>query len=73
MQIVVTRQLCLRGSCASAGEYLECIELMERGAINVDPLISALAPLSEGAEWFDRLYKREPGLMKVILHPGRNL
>ncbi len=69
LQIVVTRQLRLLGSCASAGEYRECIELMETGAIHVDPLISALAPLSEGAEWFSRLYAREPGLMKVILQP----
>jgi L-iditol 2-dehydrogenase len=69
LQIVVTRQLRLLGSCASAGEYRECIELMQRGAINVDPLISALAPLSEGASWFTRLYAREPGLMKVILQP----
>jgi L-iditol 2-dehydrogenase len=69
LQTVVTRQLRLLGSCASAGEYRECIELMEAGAINVDPLISALAPLSEGAEWFNRLYARQPGLMKVILQP----
>lgn len=69
LQIVVTRQLRLLGSCASAGEYPECIELMHTGAINVQPLISALAPLSEGAAWFDRLYAREPGLMKVILQP----
>jgi len=69
LQIVVTRQLSLLGSCASAGEYKECIELMENGSINVDPLISALAPLSEGADWFSRLYAREPGLMKVILQP----
>jgi len=69
LQIVVTRQLSLLGSCASAGEYEECIALMQSGAINVDPLISALAPLSEGADWFNRLYAREPGLMKVILQP----
>ena len=69
LQTVVTRQLKLQGSCASAGEYRECIHLMDTGAINVDPLISALAPLSEGAEWFNRLYAREPGLMKVILQP----
>jgi L-iditol 2-dehydrogenase len=69
LQSVVTRQLRLLGSCASAGEYGECISLMESGAINVDPLISTLAPLREGAEWFERLYQREPGLMKVILQP----
>ena len=69
LQKIVTRQLRLLGSCASAGEYKECIALMTSGAINVDPLISALAPLYEGAEWFERLYNREPGLMKVILQP----
>ncbi len=69
LQIVVTRQIRLLGSCASAGEYGECIALMESGAINVDPLISATVPLSEGAEWFNRLYAKEPGLMKVILQP----
>jgi L-iditol 2-dehydrogenase len=69
LQTVVTRQLRLLGSCASAGEYRECIDLMATGAIDVQPLISAFAPLSEGAAWFDRLYAREPGLMKVILEP----
>jgi L-iditol 2-dehydrogenase len=69
LQTVVTRQLRLLGSCASAGEYRECIGLMEAGAIDVDPLISALAPLSEGADWFHRLYARQLGLMKVILRP----
>lgn len=69
LQIVVTRQLRLLGSCASAGEYPECIEMMATGKIDVDPLISALAPLSDGPSWFDRLYAREPGLMKVILQP----
>jgi L-iditol 2-dehydrogenase len=32
-------------------------------------LISATAPLSEGAAWFERLYNREPGLLKVVLTP----
>ena len=31
------------------------------------PLISATAPLAEGAAWFDRLYRKEPGLLKVVL------
>ena len=69
LQTVVTRQLRLLGSCASAGEYRECIDLMERGAVKVDSLISAVAPLSDGPVWFDRLYRRTPGLMKVILVP----
>jgi len=69
LQSVVTREISLFGTCASAGEYPKCIELMINGAIQVDPLISAKAPIDEGPEWFDRLYKREPSLMKVILQP----
>ncbi|MEC8791288.1 MAG: zinc-binding dehydrogenase, partial [Verrucomicrobiota bacterium] len=69
LQSVVTREITLFGSCASAGEYPKCIELMDKGAIKVSPLISAQATLEEGAEWFDRLYAKEAGLMKVILQP----
>jgi L-iditol 2-dehydrogenase len=69
LQDVVTRQIRLQGSCASSGEYPAVIDLMAKGAIRVAPLISAVAPLAEGAEWFQRLYRREKGLMKVILRP----
>ncbi len=70
LQKVVTRQIRLQGSCASAGEYLQAIELMARGAIRVKPLITAIAPLAEGPQWFERLYAREPNLLKVVLTPG---
>ncbi|MGO9322961.1 MAG: galactitol-1-phosphate 5-dehydrogenase [Terracidiphilus sp.] len=69
LQRVVSRQLRLLGSCASAGEYPECISLMQKGAIRVEPLISAVAPLSDAAGWFERLHAHEPGLMKVVLEP----
>jgi L-iditol 2-dehydrogenase len=69
LQAVVTRELTLYGSCASKGEYPVCLDLMARGLIDVKPLISAVAPLSEGAAWFKRLYDGEPGLLKVILTP----
>ena len=69
LQIVVARELTLQGSCASAGEYPRAIELVASGKIRVAPLISALAPLAEGPHWFERLYAREPGLMKVVLQP----
>ena len=70
LQKVVSRQIRLQGSCASAGEYPRAIELMASGAIQVKPLISAIAPLEEGAAWFTRLYNREPNLLKVVLTPG---
>ncbi len=69
LQAVVTRELTLHGSCASRGEYPACLDLLARGAIQVAPLISAVAPLAEGAAWFDRLYRKEAGLLKVVLMP----
>jgi L-iditol 2-dehydrogenase len=69
LQEVVTRQVRVQGSCASNGEYPAAIALLAAGAIQVEPLISAVAPLAEGPAWFDRLYRREPNLMKVILQP----
>lgn len=69
LQAVVTRELTLIGTCASAGEYPACLKLLASGRIDVAPLISAVAPLAEGAEWFDRLYRGEKGLLKVILTP----
>lgn len=69
LQRVVTRQIRLQGSCASAGEYPEAMELLASGRIKVGPMISAVAPLRDGPKWFERLYAREPNLMKVILDP----
>jgi L-iditol 2-dehydrogenase len=71
LQSAVTRQITLYGSCASSGEYPACIEMLARGVVDVEPLISAVAPLRDAAGWFDRLYRREPGLMKVIVEPGK--
>ena len=69
LQSVVTRQIRLQGSCASSGEYPACIALLAAGKIRVDPILSAVAPLADGPAWFDRLYGKEPGLMKVVLQP----
>lgn len=69
LQAVVSRELTLQGSAASSGEYPKCIDLLERGAVKVDQLITAVAPLEQGAEWFQRLHSREPNLMKVVLTP----
>lgn len=70
LQHIVTREITLIGVCASSGEYPACIDLMARGRIDVKSFISAFAPLEEGPMWFDRLYRQEPGLMKVVLRPS---
>ncbi len=69
LQAVVTREITLYGSCGSNGEYPACMDMIACKKIDVDSLISAVVPLSEGASWFKRLYDKEPGLMKVILTP----
>ena len=69
LQSVVIREISVNGSCASSGEYPTCLDMIARKVVDVDVMISATAPLSEGASWFKRLYEKEKGLMKVILLP----
>lgn len=69
LQAVVTRQLRLQGSCAINGEYEAALDLISSGRINVEAILSAEVPLTEGADWFKRLYSKEKGLIKVVLKP----
>jgi L-iditol 2-dehydrogenase len=69
LQIVVTRQIRLQGTCGICGEYPAALSMIAKGIINVDDLVSATASLADGAEWFKRLYAQGNGLMKVILNP----
>ena len=69
LQDCVTREIRVQGSCAIAGEYEQVLRMMSTGQLKADPLISAEAPLSDGAPWFRKLYDKTPGLFKVILKP----
>jgi L-iditol 2-dehydrogenase len=69
LQEVVTRQLTLRGSCSCAGEYPEAIRRIQDGSIQVLPLLSKVAPLEEGAEWFHKAVQPGNGLLKIVLKP----
>ena len=69
LQKVVTRELKVLGSCAIRGEYETVLDLLSTGRLNVDDQISAIAPLSEGALWFEKLYRKNDDLNKVILIP----
>ena len=71
LQIAVTRQQTYHGSCASAGEYPRCLDMIASGAIDAAALVSRVVPLSEGAEWINRVYDREPGLYKIALEVSR--
>jgi len=69
LQSVVTREITLIGSCAISGEYPASLALMASHTIGLRAVISAVAPLEEGPLWFERLYRREPALLKVVLVP----
>lgn len=69
LQAVVTRELHLLGTCASAGEYPVGLQLIHSGQIQLDQLISATPNLDDGPAWFRRLQAAEAGLMKVVLCP----
>lgn len=69
LQKVVTREITVKGSCAINGEYPAVLDLISKGKIDVNGMISAVAPLSEGALYFNRLFNKEKGLLKVILKP----
>lgn len=69
LQKVVTSQIAIYGSCASAGEYDVCLALIASGKVNVDRMISAAVPLEEGGAWLKRLHDAESGFIKVVLLP----
>jgi L-iditol 2-dehydrogenase len=69
MQTIIPRELVIDSSYISCGEYPVCLDLIARGTIDVNPMMSAVAPLAEGPTWFDRLHKGAEGLIKVILEP----
>ncbi|MCS7238565.1 MAG: galactitol-1-phosphate 5-dehydrogenase [Thermoguttaceae bacterium] len=69
LQVVVTREITLRGSYASRGEYQLAVDLLASRKVAAMPLISAVAPLEEGPQWFEWLRSGKLGLLKVILEP----
>jgi L-iditol 2-dehydrogenase len=69
LQDIVSHELTIRGSCAIAGEYPACLNLIAQGRIQARPVISREMPLSEGQAAFDALHHGESGLMKIVLRP----
>ena len=69
LQAVVTREIQVLGSCAAAGECGEALEAIASGEIKVKPLISAVVPLEEGPDYFQRSREGKEGLFKVLLKP----
>jgi L-iditol 2-dehydrogenase len=65
LQVVVTRELDVLGSCAIAGEYPEALEAIASGSIRVKPLITAAVGLENGVDAFVKA--KTPGALKVLI------
>ncbi len=64
---IVTRELNISGSFTyGLDAFKSAVDMLNRGDIDVDPVISREVPMSQGAEWFEKLKKPEE-LVKVIL------
>jgi len=69
LQKIVTSEIKIKGSCAICGEYETVLDMIASGKLRVDDMISAVAPLSEGGEWFKKLYHKDGNYNKIILVP----
>ena len=69
LQDAVTREVQINCSCASAGEYDTCLQLLEQKKITVKDIINVKASLQDGAKWFEQLHKGAKGIIKVVLMP----
>ena len=72
VQLVTSRELTLRGTYASSGEYRTCVGLVAAGRLDVLPLVSERLPLAAGPAAFERLHRGEEELLKIVLLPAAN-
>lgn len=64
---IVTRELTVSGSFTyGLKEFEAAVAMFNEGQIDVESLISKEVPMSQGAEWFEKLKKPEE-LVKVVL------
>jgi L-iditol 2-dehydrogenase len=68
MQEIVTRELAVVGTYLyNFAEFKRVVEMLNAGGINADPIISKIAPMSEGAEMFRKMASDPGEWIKVIL------
>jgi L-iditol 2-dehydrogenase len=70
LQSLISQEIEVIGTYASAGEFRLGLQLMESGRLDPSPMISGVLPLDEGPGVFRRLHEKEPGLLKVSLRPS---
>ena len=64
---ITSKSLAILGSYISNFTFPEAIRLLESGRLLVDPMISAVVPLSDGHEAFEQL--RSGQATKVVITP----
>jgi L-iditol 2-dehydrogenase len=69
LQYCITRQIRVQGSCASSGEYDVCLAMIASKKVDLTPFLQNKMPLEQGKEAFERFYRKEPNLLKIILEP----
>jgi len=67
LQLAVTRELDILGSCSIAGEYPDAIAAIAADEIQVEPLISGRFPLADGHAAFQAA--THPGALKILITP----
>lgn len=68
MQAVVTREVEIKGTYAyTHAAFGEALDILAAGRLNLDPLISRVAPMKEGPVLFEALAQGNSELIKVIL------
>ena len=65
LQVAVTRELSIYGSCASRGEYTACLDMLARGDLKAEP---SSAPQGPAGARLERLYRGEPGLLQSLAY-----
>ncbi|HUV94671.1 MAG TPA: galactitol-1-phosphate 5-dehydrogenase [Anaerolineae bacterium] len=66
LQSIVFGEIAVRGTCASSGEFPDCVTLVASGRIIVDPLITEHARLEDGQAVFDRLYQGVENSIRTV-------
>lgn len=70
LQAAVVKELSIFSAMTATDEIPRCVDMLAAGAVDVKPLIHAVAPLSQGVAYFARLRQRDRSLVKVLLAPG---
>jgi len=67
--IAIVKELQIRGSLASPGAWPLAIDLIRRGKVDVEPLITHRFPLAEITRAFDLVDRRVDGVVKAVILP----